>query len=229
MARDFDGTNDRVDFGSDPSIDDWTTLSFAVWIAHDVAANDALANKGSGLAGNNGWALEVSSASPGVLAFNRSWTTTRGNWTAGSIPTNGTRTHVAVVYDGSLTTNDPEIYVNGVLQTETETATPAGSLGTDGAATLRIGESAGGGTDFDGRHQNVNFANALFDAAAVNRAKWWGRPHGGINVYHPFFTTKLANEGSATANGTVTGTTVAAFPTPVQRPGSALMGMGCGW
>ena len=46
-----------------------------------------------------------------------------------------------------------------------------------------------------------------------------------VLVYHPFFTDDLNNHGTATANGTATGATVASLVAPCGRPG---MGIGLG-
>lgn len=63
------------------------------------------------------------------LALQRDWTTTPGywHWTA---PATGRWRHLVVTYDGSSTANNPVVYIDGVSQTVTKDATPAGSLST---------------------------------------------------------------------------------------------------
>ena len=77
----------------------------------------------------------------------------------------------------------------------------------------------------DGRLQNFCFDETALTDELVNRARWWGRPKGGVLVYHPFYTTKLDNEGSATAPGTATGSIMGSLVVPCGRPG---MGIGLG-
>jgi len=231
MARDFDGTNDRIAFGSDASVDNFTALSIAMWGRVDTAASafDVLFRKSS--ANTNGWQLGYLTFGAARIYFQAGYSGTGADlasWSMSALAAGQVR-HIAIVLDPSSASNNPVIYVNGASQTVTTETAPSGAYGADAAATLQAGEDAGGGSDFDGAQQNVAYANALWDAAAVNRAMWWGRPHGGIEVYHPFYTDKLANEGTATADGTATGTVVLPMACPVQRPGSAMMGMGAGW
>jgi hypothetical protein len=159
----------------------------------------------------------------------RQWLTTAGIWEGSTALAASTYYHVAVVYNGDSILNDPAFYVNGVAETVTEIQAPVGTLSDDAGQSLVMGESGGGSDDVDGRIGWFVYDSTLWDAAAVNRAMWWGRPNGGVAVYHPLVTAKLVNEGTATATGSVTGTTVAAFATPVVRPGTAMLGMGVGW
>ena len=100
---------------------------------------------------------------------------------------------------------------------------------TTGSDTLKLGENPTAGQDLAASLENVAIGTGLWAAADVNRAMWWGRPLGGLVVYHPFYTDKLADQGSAAAALTATGTTVASLVSPAVRPGSAMMGMDVGW
>ena len=152
--------------------------------------------------------------------------TTIGQWDSPDITK--ARHHVAVTYDRGSVLNDPVLYVDGDVATVTEIAAPVGIL--TGDDTLKLGENAGGTEDLAATIAHVAIEGGqLWDVAAVNRARWWGRPHGGLQVYHPLVTDKLVDEGSAAETLTATGSTGAAFATPCVRPGSALMGMGVGW
>lgn len=228
MARDFDGTNDNIVYGSDASIDNFTSRSAGLWMQHDAASTTMhlIGKDRFGVV----WALGNDGA-PGFtdrLMFAQAWTAVNF-WRGNTTDLGTSRHHVAVTYNGSSTTNDPVLYIDGVVEATTESAAPTGTRQDDLNQSLRIGENGAGALDYDGRIGWVAYASGIWDAAAVNRAMWWGRPHGGLNVYHPLVTDKLNNEGSGTANGTATGTTVAAFATPVVRPCTATMGLGVGW
>ena len=63
------------------------------------------------------------------LVFKAYFSGVDGQWTTDSAVTNGNEwVHVAVAYDGSSVTNDPQIFVNGVKVAVTEDATPTGTL-----------------------------------------------------------------------------------------------------
>ncbi len=225
-ARDFDGTNDNITFGSDASVDGFTTYTISMWaIVDSLASRSCLWAKDAFQS-----ATRLSSETTGAILYGHGWSTALlVRWSAATI-TAGVRFHLVVQYDTQLTTNDAVIYFNGASQSITESSgPPAGTLVSDAADAIYIGESGGGTEDLNGQLQNIGYVSGLWTAEQVNRAMWWGRPGGGMEFYHPLFTDKLANEGSATANGTASGTTVVPLVCPVVRPGTALMGMGVGW
>lgn len=234
MARDFDGTNDNLSSSNNAiSGIDTQLLSCAFWTIFDTqpSANNYLVALNAQNTSGQGRTSFVALA-PGTagfrLRFGVDWSTTDGQWRTDDLSLN-TRLHLVVTYDRGLTTNDPVIYVDGASASITEIANPAGSV-TGGEDTLRLGEDAAGAQDLNGIIQHlVVDGGATWSAADVNRARWWGRPFGGCEVYHPLVTSKLADEGTAAETLTANGTTVVSFPTPVVRPGSALMGMGVGW
>lgn len=227
MARNFDGVNDVLNFGTDPGIDGFTTQTIAMYVRRGATGvGQQLVGKDRN---NAQWVLALRGSND--LSFNRDWSgATNGAWDGNSIFTDtAALTQIVLTYDGGSTANDPTITVNNVAETITETETPAGALVSDATPNLLTGESGAGTGDFTGDIGWLVYANAIWDAAQKNRHRWWGRPGGGIEVYHPLVTDKLANEGSATANGTATGTTVAAMAVPVVRPGTAMMGAIIGW
>lgn len=227
MARDFDGTNDEINFGSDASIDDFATKTIAGWVRTDGASgSDVILAKSN----FDDWALSLVVLSGEAMpSWQEPFATSRGIWdvnVGSGFPSSGFA-HVAVVYDRGSPSNDPTLYVNGVSVAFTETLTPVGAWEADAALNLMAGEYSGGSGDLDGLIGHLVYHDALLDAAAINRARFWGRPHGGMKVYHPLWSTKLANEGTAVADGTVTGTTVnnAALPR-VERMWGSMMGVG---
>lgn len=226
MARDFDGTDDNINFGSDASIDDLSPRSICLWIRRDgsLQRSSIVAKSLS----NAAWDLVmgVSNNNPSIT---QDFDTANGGWRMTSSISGGAIAHIAVTYDPSSPSNDPVFYFNGALDTTVETAAPSGTAQSDATKDLILGTNDALGFDFDGLMGWLVVASGILDAAAINRAKWWGRPNGGLQVYHPLVTDKLSNEGSATANGTASGTTVVGMAVPVVRPGTALMGMGVGW
>ena len=229
MARDFDGTNDRISFGAAASVGDFVTKSVAMYVVLDSIAADLVMTVKDRFTSVWGWQYGAAGAGFTVRV---NFDGGQGVWNAAAsfgVPTTGRIYHMAITYDGSAVTNNPTLWVDGVSYAFANTLQPIGTISPDAADPLLIGTNDINGNDLDGQVGWFCYANAVWDAAAVNRARWWGRPHGGVAVYHPLVTDKLVNEGSATANGTATGTTIASLAAPVVRPGTALIGMGVGW
>ena len=232
MARTFDGVNDNL-LSADNAIPsaDVDQKSFGLWVYRTTQPTGSellfglLTADGAGN-GRTSMLHEVPAVS-GYQVRLFADGTNDGLWDSPDISINA-RHHIAITYDRSSTTNNPTIYVDGTSVAVTEVATPV-ALQT-GDDTLKLGEAGAGTLDFAGTlaHAAVE-AGQLWDAAEVNRAMWWGRPHGGLQVYHPLLTEKLIDEGSAAETLTATGTTLSSFVTPCVRPGMAMMGMGVGW
>ena len=228
MARDFDGVDDQIDFGSDASIDDFTTWTVALWARADTgaASADQLANKGTGAGAGGGWALTWETFG-NELHVAVAWSGADAEWVSAA-PGITTLAHIAVTYDGSSTANDPVIYFDGVSQTVTENVAPSGTFEADAANSLIIGQDQGGGNDLDGLIGNFCYDNTIWTADQVRRHMRWGIPRGGTTskVWHPLDTSSLTNKGSATANGSATGTTMVASAKTNRRHSEMLIGVG---
>lgn len=226
MARDFDGTNDKIDLGSDASLDDLNPITVMAWVRPDAASqDDIIAAKQSGA--NSGWGFQCGNTR---IRLQRGHSTTDGDWNsgAGSLPT-GELHHVAVTYDNGNVANDPTFYKDAAAQTTTEVAAPVGTPGAEAALALVLGESSGGVQDLDGLLGHVVVAAAILTAADVNRARFWGCAPGGpstVKVWQPLWTD-LANRGTAVAPGTATGTTPDNANCPrVERMWGSMLGCG---
>lgn len=208
MGYTFADTN-RITFGSDASIDNFATHTIAFWFMLNTlpaAGNDLIVFKSNGA--TLGWMVGVSTA--GVLGYFDFWSGGGGVWSGPTLST-GVLYHIVVTYDGGDVANDPLMYLDGVSQTVTEVTAPVTARTTDAASTLQIC-AAGAGVGALCRVQNLEYVSGIWDAAQVNRHKWWGRVGGAVAVRHPLITAKVTNEGTATANGTVTGATAISLP-----------------
>ena len=97
------------------------------------------------------------------------WSGTRGLWnsnTTGVFALNSW-THIAVTYDVSSTTNDPLIYVNGVLDTLSETSTPVGTYGGIQTAVSYIGNRNDGAYGFAGQLSDVAVWNSILTSEEI--------------------------------------------------------------
>lgn len=232
IPRDFDGTDDNLlsadNVFTGMNVDQ---RSVAFWIYRDStpAASQCIAVEATANGAGNGRMFYYSS-SPTVAGHRArlfaKWTTD-GSWFTPDIALSEWH-HVAITYDRGATTNDPVMYVDGVSVTVTETLAPTGTV--QGAQdTLKLGENPGGGEDMDAAvaYLTMEFGT-IWTSAEVNRHYWWGRRGGSPEVQYPLVTDKLTNDGAVSATLTATGTTVISVP-KVQRPCSAMMGMGIGW
>lgn len=222
MARDFDGVNDQIAFGSNASIDDFgaTGITMAFWVEPDATGFISFFCKDR----ETNWILWEATQ----WQFRHQWSTFPGVWRAtATVPT--TLHHLVVTYDGGNVANDATFTIDGVAETVVDIRTPEGTISTDAAQNLLLGEDgASSDTDFNGRVGWMSYDNAIWSAADINRHRWWGTAPGGpstVDVSHPLWTSGLGNNGTATADGTVSGTTMASMPVVERMWGSS---MGCG-
>jgi len=180
-AGSFNGANSYVTLGSDNSLDNvfdgGGTIS--AWINADTWGENGygrIADKATttfGGAGNgDGWAFQV--GPNGKLIFEHGFSVAAGGWrTNDGVLSLNTWHHVAIVYDSSGAGNDPQFYVDGVLQTTNETDTPVGTFRSDAAVDLIVGNHAQvTSRTFDGRIDEFRVSTnaATADELAANVA-----------------------------------------------------------
>jgi len=223
MARDFDGVNDNVRFGSDASIDAFATLSVSCWMKQEtLGVGRAILTKNT--TGGSGFIFQLQTTNN--IRLGKGWSSQDGVWnTTGAEGNVTTPIHIGITYNNGATSNAPIIYVDGVSVAVTETTAPIGTANSDASYELSMGENSAGGIDYDGQQGWLCYDNTIWTGEMMNRARWWGRPGGAQKMYHPLVTTKLVNEGSATANGTATGTTMLGIPR-VERNYCSMLGCG---
>jgi hypothetical protein len=174
MGVTFNDTNTQhIDFGSVPGAVGLTQKSCLIWFYPTAVPADAqtlffVFESGSGVddyfpfllsPANEAGKIGISSLWSGATAF---WKTTNVVISANNLY------HIAVTYDGSLTTNDPLFYVNGASQAVTEVTAPSGTLRTGTASNLFLGDPV-----FDpitGHILSVCYYNRILSAAEIAEA-----------------------------------------------------------
>ena len=115
-SLDFDGIDDYLDVGSIAMVNSVNKLSFSVWIKTPSFATQGivLGRTGSSSIYDSVYMRVITT---GQIVFNVFYGAQK---TVNSIALN-TWTHIACVYDGSLSTNNlkAKIYINGILETNT--------------------------------------------------------------------------------------------------------------
>jgi RHS repeat-associated protein len=166
-STDFDGTNDYVSVAASSSLNDLTQFSAEGWIYLDSFGENVL---GRFLQKTNANAIYVVGSTTNALAFESLRWSTDGKWrTPNNSLTTGQWYHIAIAYDYGSTSNDPRIYINGVLQTLNETQAPSGSVSSE-TGTLYIGNNdSGSSRTFDGRIDDVAVYDYLLSPAAVQQ------------------------------------------------------------
>lgn len=102
-----------------------------------------------------------------VIMTTGAWSTTAASASI-PIPALNTWHHIVVTYDGSSASNLPQIYLNGVLQTPTASATAVGTLNT-GAGDLYIGNRSGNDRTFSGQIAYFRRWNTILNSQQVKQ------------------------------------------------------------
>jgi hypothetical protein len=187
LAVEFRGgaTKDGIEFPYLPRVsgDSVTKTVLSAWIYLDTKpdANDYFII-GPFVNSVNGRVLYVDGdATYRIIAYASARYTGPGKWTA---PHDAfalsTWTHVMVYHDISVLTNDPEIYINGSLQSITEVLTPSGTLVSEVGNGVMLGTIRSGtiyGNSFDGKifdPRVYNMDNTTLTAAQLATALYNG-------------------------------------------------------
>lgn len=144
-----------------------------------------------------------------LIQVNHARNTPTGVWRNTVSPPTGQWVAIGMTYDGSSTSNDPIIYVDGVDQGAlTEATTPVGTLDTSGFS-LRIGNEPSSGWDMDGAIMHAAIYERILTPGEM------GMLAKGLNParLRPKFYAQLVGRHSPEldwftgATGTLTGTT----------------------
>lgn len=159
----FNQTSGKVDFTKDVSQDN-AFAGVGTLIAVINATSDGEGTFGhiasTSADATLGWDLHVrdESGSNLDLAFLARFSTTDGEWEIPGV-TIGEWVVVAIRYDSDSVSNDPDMFINGVQGTETETTTPVGTYDTDAGEQLVIGNRDADDRTFHGQIQRVMLFN----------------------------------------------------------------------
>jgi hypothetical protein len=205
MARNFNGTSDRIDFPDHSGLDWTTVMSVACWVWRDVSnAFQGICSHTAGTVGSNGWWFSIGDNVVSNVAFLTFNDTDHFGTTA--ITTGGWR-HLVATYDGA----NVRLYVNGVLDnTVAETAAV-----TNAAATFKVGAEASfyAPSWFDGKLADLGFwPGATLNAREIAALARGVSPRlirpGSLQLYAPLWGTHTAEPDFSVnrRTGTLTGT-----------------------
>lgn len=218
MAREFDGIDDFITFGNVAG--GLKTFSFSAWYYLDAWTTTAgmrVVGKESSLN-----AVDNVDVAKGWQFF-ADWSGTDGTWvTPANSITLGVWQNVVATYNGTATTNDPLIYINGISQTVTEKTTPTGSYPADSTLVFRIGNNATPGVRaWDGKIAEVGYWNRILSPEEIKSLSKRISPlflSRNLKMYVPLIgrnNPELNFIGSGL--GTITGAKVSPHP-PILKP-----------
>lgn len=179
MAIEFAGDDTSyMDFGYIPAVSNATTYNrgFSLWFYADTAPTVgplrvlfAITNSDStgGL-----YIYQVSHATNKVLRFFSTYTSINGSWdTPTTSYSTGAWTNLFIAFNNSTVSAAPLIYINGVLQTLTNSSVPSGTTQSDVGAVVKLGNRystesySPDGKEKDFRIYNMDNVPALTPAA----------------------------------------------------------------
>lgn len=212
MARVFPGGTATDVITTQPSYNSDVVMSMALWVYRTGSGGNSL---GRFAVKNTTTALDYSLfVGSTTLQFETDYSTTDGKW---SVPWGAGRDnswqHVAVTYNRSSTANVPTIYINGVAQTLSTTASPAGTPVSSNSSWL-IGNNPPATRVFQGSIAEFAVWAKILTASQIAALAQGYSPLffiGGTRVYAPL--SDITGRLNLRAGGsTVTGTTMGTHP-----------------
>jgi len=177
----FDGSDDRVNIGSQATLDNLQQKSISLWVKYPSTGSvdvPALVDKQDG--GSSGWQLRLSSVINGSdlrLRFVQNFSGTSGEWSsnASTVPYDSW-VNVAVTYDKTIDSNQPTFYVNGSPVAFTAISNPIGTSADDSAVNAYIGDRSASDNSFKGSFDDVRIYNGILSAAEIQTIYDAGAP-----------------------------------------------------
>ncbi len=143
----FNGSNSKLDLGSSSTVDNLfdnggTVSAWIYLMGWGENGFGRIFDKSDATNGDGGFGLQVAqtSGTDGQLLFEQGFSGTNGRWrtAAGSLSLFQWH-HVVLSYDNSSVSNVPTIFIDGVAQTVTVSATPTGSRDSDATSSMTVG------------------------------------------------------------------------------------------
>jgi Concanavalin A-like lectin/glucanases superfamily len=150
------GATDSIQTGYSSALP--TQHSFFCWVRQN-----GIGGANAGNIFNQNETTKFWNVGTGFLEWQEGFSSTNGQW-YWTDPSTGTLRAYGVSYDGSSTSNKPNLYVNGVLQSVSTLTGPAGSY-TGAASTLYVGNRADGALNYDGVLAECTFWSGILTAS----------------------------------------------------------------
>jgi probable HAF family extracellular repeat protein len=165
-ALDFDGAGDYVDVGDVLDFIDSEDFTITGWFSRDTFANHhVIVGKRNSISSGQGFIVYVEKIGDDLI-FEAGDGSDEFSMTSSTTFTSSGWNHFAVVFDESSAVNS-KIYINGTDDNESQSGTigDVGSLAN--ALAFRIGSEADGGSEFDGRIDDIRVYDRALSQADV--------------------------------------------------------------
>ena len=216
-ALSFDGIDDYVAFASQPQ----STISISAWVYAQATPGNVFPR----IIDMPGYVLFLAEPSapgsnPMSLGFRSRRSTQDGQWNtpANSIAYNSWN-HVAAVYDSSSTSNNADLYINGVKQNISKITSPHGTQTANGGAGI-IGNRIPLNRGWDGLIDELRVYNRALSASEIVSLYDHG-DSGPFNFSLANSMSLSAPQGSSATN-TITASLVSGSPEPISLSTSGL-------
>ncbi len=163
---DFDGIDDVISFTSVNQ----TIITVSAWIFRETAG-DSVAPRCIDFPGYLWFTLsDGGGTNNDNIGFQSLRSGDMGDWRSPNdsiLPDNAWH-HIAVTYDGTATTNDPKIYIDGVSVTVTQLGGDPSGAQTSNAGTAYIGNNAGGTRSHDGQFTEIAIWSSVLSQTEIS-------------------------------------------------------------
>lgn len=220
MAFDFASGTDRINYGSPSYLDDMGPLTYAVWVQRDSLSGGDTFPRIISKDEKKFFILFNRGNEPTTYQFAVVASTTNHDKVgpANSVPIASTTwVHLAVTWDGTLSTGASSLYRNGTVESTYATNTAgSGSVTSDAAGDFAVGNRSSGTFDrgLDGRLAELAVWNVALTADEIASLAKGFRPQR-VRPQSLVFCIPLIRTNQEIRNatsGTTTGTTVADHP-----------------
>jgi hypothetical protein len=167
-ALPFNGSTDRIDYGSDTELDNVFTGGgmLEAWIRPASAGEGGLGRIIS-KENSSGWLFSVDNVNAtSTIAFQHGGASgSDGAWAAPNATLSANVWHqVTVVYDKDSSANDPALFIDGAAVSVNELDGPTGPLDSDAASDLVVGNRPANDRTFDGLLDEVRVSSKSHSA-----------------------------------------------------------------
>ncbi|MBP6883887.1 MAG: hypothetical protein KBC06_01495, partial [Candidatus Pacebacteria bacterium] len=201
-ASSTNGTDQNVNYGSNASIDGFTTKTISFWLKRNSVPGSstdyALLTKGLNTAG---WALRLRRGSDATnghkIFYDENWTASTFGQAIyyGTTKLNSTTPwyYIVVTMNNSTAGNAPTIYLDGVAESLTAPQPTLGTVQSDSPNDFKFGENQTGGIDANEQFDEVRYSNV------IRSAGWITTEYNNQNSPSTFYAV-----GSESVNGSTT-------------------------
>jgi hypothetical protein len=158
----FDGTNDAIVVASSGALENATAgdITVSMWVFATGSGGGGLGRLFDKTAGSlDGYFAFVQTGTGGklIVHFRQGFSAVQGTWQTDSVFNFTNWTHLVIHYNGSATTNNPTVFVNGTAVTVNRNAAPSGTIASDAGKALYLGGNVAGDRAFAGQIDEIMF------------------------------------------------------------------------